>query len=106
MSATAADHPHPATPDRDPESAWLAAYALGLAYSRNGHQRQVELLLDAADGGPELLERARQRLASTEVADPHLREVAQRLLQRACTLRTNELCQPASGRTGRPLHGS
>ncbi len=70
----------------DPDSAWLAAYALGLAYSSNGQQEQLELLLDAADGDPELLDHAHQRLATTEVADPPLRERAQRLLDRARTV--------------------
>ena len=69
-----------------PDSAWLAAYALGLAYSSNGQQQQLELLLDAAHGDPGLLDHARQRLAATEVADPPLRDTAQQLLDRALTV--------------------
>ena len=74
----------------DPDSAWLAAYALGLAYSSNGQQEQLELLLDAADGDPELLDHARQRLATTEVADPPLRETAQQLLHHARTVQRTD----------------
>src|SRR6056297_377463 len=81
MSATAAEHL-----DRhvlDPDSAWLAAYALGLAYSSNGQEEQIDLVRDAADGRSELLDLARQRLDTTEVAHAGLREAAQQLLHRA-----------------------
>lgn len=78
---------HPPTghaPDYD--STWLAAYALGLAYSSYGRQQQVDLLLEVADGQPQLLDHAHQRLDTTEVADPNLRQTAQHLLHHARTV--------------------
>jgi len=86
VSETTTRHPNHTTPHPDPESAWVAAYALGLAYSSNSQPQQVDLLHEATDGQPELLDLARQRLDTTEVADPDLREAAQHLLHRARTL--------------------
>ncbi len=106
MSETATNRPQGATPDRDPDSAWLAAYALGLAYSSDSEEQQIELLLDATHGQPELLEFARQRLATTEVVDTGLREAADQLLHRARTLHTSEVCQTISRGNDAPLRGS
>jgi hypothetical protein len=49
-------------PDPEVDSAWLAAYALGLAYSSRSQEERVELLRDATDGRAELLAVAQQRL--------------------------------------------
>lgn len=88
MSGRHTDHPERTAPHPDPESAWLAAYALGLAFSNNSQPRQIDLLQEAADGQPELLDLARQRLDTTEIVDPNLRDQARRLLDRARTLHT------------------
>ncbi len=76
-------------PDPDADSAWLAAYALGLAYSQTSQQQQVDLLREATQGQPELLDVAPQRLDTTDVIEPDLRDQAQRLLGRARTLTVN-----------------
>ena len=81
MSATAAEHldRHVLAPD----SAWLAAYALGLAYSSNDQEQQIDLVREAADGRADLLDLARRRLDTTEVPHAGLREAAQQLLHGA-----------------------
>jgi hypothetical protein len=80
MSGLAADQPDPTL---GPDSAWLAAYALGLAYSSRTHQQRVNLLRDATRSRPELLAVAEQRLAVAEVVEPALRAQARRLLEGA-----------------------
>jgi hypothetical protein len=84
MSNPADDRTHQTT--LDPGSAWLAAYALGLAYSSRSQDEQVELLRDVVDGRAELLSVAQQRLDVVEVIEPALRAQARRLLDRARTL--------------------
>lgn len=97
MSVVAAHYPdEPEQIGLDSESAWLAAYALGLAYSSRTHQDRVELLQEATRERPELLTLARHRLETTDVVEPGLRDRARRLLDRARTLST-------SGITPRPL---
>ncbi len=76
----------PDQPTLDPDSAWLAAYALGLAYSETSQQQRVHLLREVTRGQPELLDGARERLESAEVIEPDLRDRARRLLVRARTL--------------------
>ncbi|MFO7778962.1 MAG: hypothetical protein R6V28_11460 [Nitriliruptoraceae bacterium] len=73
---------------REPESAWLAAFALGLAYSSKSHRERLDLLAEATQGRPELLAMARRRLETAEVMEPELRDQARRLLDRAMTVRT------------------
>lgn len=99
MSELAANHRgEPEQIAGDPESAWLAAYALGLAYSSRSHQDRVELLQEATRERPELLTLARHRLETTEVVEPGLRDRARRLLDRARTL-------SVSGTTPSPVTG-
>jgi hypothetical protein len=68
-------------PDPEVDSAWLAAYALGLAYSSRSQEERVELLRDATDGRAELLAVAQQRLDLVAVVEPGLRAQARRLLE-------------------------
>lgn len=89
MSETAATRPDQTTLHPDPDSAWLAAYALGLAYSQTSRQQQVDLLREATHGQPALLDVAHRRLATTDVIEPDLRDQAQHLLDRARTLTLN-----------------
>ncbi len=63
--------------------AWLAAYALGLAYSGGSDQQCLKDLLTAARDRPELLEAAHRRLDGAEVAEQAICEVAMDLLARA-----------------------
>lgn len=72
-------------PELDPDSVWLAAYALGLAYSSTTHQQRVDLLQEATRRQPELLAVAEQRLQAADVVEPDLRDQARRLLARART---------------------
>ncbi len=67
----------------DPSEAWLAAYALGLAYSDNSDQQRLTKLLTATQGCPELLEAAYRRLHGAEVAEPSICDDALHLLDRA-----------------------
>ena len=67
----------------DPSEAWLAAYALGLAYSDNSDQQRLTDLLDATRGCPELLEAAYRRLHGADVAERSICDDALRLLVRA-----------------------
>lgn len=82
MSGLAADQPDPTL---DPDSAWLAAYALGLAYSSTTHQQRVNLLREATRSQPELLAVAEQRLEGAGVVEPARRDQARRLLKGART---------------------
>ena len=85
MSGVAANQPD--LPTLDPDSAWLAAYALGLAYSGTTHQQRVDLLREATRSRPELLAVAEHRLEVADVVEPDLRDQARRLLERARTSR-------------------
>jgi hypothetical protein len=82
----------------DPDSAWLAAYALGLAYSTRSQQERVDLLRDVTGGQADLLAVAQQRLELAEVVEPGLRDQARRLLDRARMLSvSNALTTTAHG---------
>jgi hypothetical protein len=83
-------------PAPEADSAWLAAYALGLAYSSRSQEERVELLRDATDGRAELLAIAQQRLDLVEVVEPGLRAQARRLLERARTLSATGAAAPAA----------
>lgn len=83
MTGALAHDPDRATEVADP--AWLAAYALGLAYSATSREQRIDRLRDAVDGSCERLVAARQRLDATRVAEPHVRDQAQRLLDLAAT---------------------
>ena len=72
-----------AMPPLDPPVAWLAAYALGLAYSDNSDQQCLGELLEAAQGCPALLSAARRRLDGVEVAERSICDDAIGLLDRA-----------------------
>ncbi len=78
MTATA-----PAVRDEAAGSAWLAAYALGLAYSQRPQTELVADLRDALAGGGGPLESARTRLAQAAVAEPSVRHEALELLELA-----------------------
>lgn len=67
----------------EPSVAWLAVYALGLAYSEGSEPQCVTDLIDATRGKPELLEAAHRRLDGAEVAEQTICEAALRLLARA-----------------------
>ncbi|TVR36545.1 MAG: hypothetical protein EA388_03450 [Nitriliruptor sp.] len=71
------------SPPLDPSAAWLAAYALGLAYSENSDQQRLSELLAAAQGCPELLNAAHQRLNGADAAERKVCDDALRLLDRA-----------------------
>ena len=70
-------------PPLDASVAWLAAYALGLAYSDNSNQQRLLELLDAAGSCPELLEAAYRRLDGADVAEDTICDDALRLLDGA-----------------------
>ena len=89
MSGLAASQPDPTL---DPDSAWLAAYALGLAYSSRTHQQRVNLLREATRSHPELLAVAEQRLEVADVVEPALRDQARRLLEGARTASVSGAC--------------
>ncbi|TVR36695.1 MAG: hypothetical protein EA388_03150 [Nitriliruptor sp.] len=67
----------------DASAAWLAAYALGLAYSDNSVQQRLIDLRDASQGCPELLRAAHRRLDVADVADRGICDDALHLLDRA-----------------------
>ena len=67
----------------DASEAWLAAYALGLAYSDNADQQRLTRLLNATQSCPELLDAAYRRLDGADVAEPSICDAALRLLDRA-----------------------
>ncbi len=73
-------------PARDAESAWLAAFALGLVYSGKDQGERVHLLREATQERPELLAAAEERLETVQLVEPELRDQARRLLDRARTL--------------------
>ena len=75
--------PATAVPDAATGSAWLAAFALGLAYSQRPDHERVCELREAAAGRPWLLGEARQRLVGRVVAEPAICDEAVRLLVRA-----------------------
>ncbi len=79
MSDTATDPPLVL----DPSEAWLAAYALGLAYAEKTDAQRLSELLDAIQGHPELLEAAHRRLHGADVVEPGIGDEALRLLARA-----------------------
>jgi hypothetical protein len=64
----------------DPSSAWLAAFALGLAHSETPADEQVAEVRAVVAGQPRLLTAAARRLVSAAVATPRLREDALALL--------------------------
>ena len=70
-------------PDPGIASAWLAAFALGLAYSQRPEHELVCELREVTDDQPWLLPEARERLASRAVAEPDVCRDALRLLARA-----------------------
>lgn len=63
-----------------PEVAWLAACAMGLAYSGMGTERRTEMVGDAADWDAELLEAAHRAVATFDVGDRTTRGTAAELL--------------------------
>jgi hypothetical protein len=67
----------------DPSEAWLAAYALGLAYSEGSENQHLTDLTDVTQGHPELLEAAHRRLDGADVAERAICEAALHLLDRA-----------------------
>ena len=66
-----------------PSAAWLAAYALGLAYSEGSDQQCLTDLIAATRGCPALLDAAHRKLDGAEVAEPAICEAALHLLDRA-----------------------
>ena len=70
-------------PPLDTSVAWLAAYALGLAYSDSSDKQRLTDLTEATHHHPELLTAARQRLDGAEVAERTICDDALRLLDRA-----------------------
>jgi hypothetical protein len=64
-------------------SAWLAAFALGLAYSQRPEHELVCELREVTARDSRLLGEARDRLASRVVAEPDVCRAAIRLLVRA-----------------------
>jgi hypothetical protein len=63
--------------------AWLAAYALGLAYSGSSDEQRLADLIDTTRGDTQLLEAAHRRLDGAEVAERAICEAALHLLARA-----------------------
>lgn len=70
-------------PSLDASVAWLAAYALGLAYSDNSDKQRLSDLIEAARDHPDLLEAASRRLDGAEVAERSICDDALRLLDGA-----------------------
>jgi hypothetical protein len=64
-------------------SAWLAAFALGLAYSRRPDHELVCELREVTAARPWMLGEARDQLASRAVTEPDICREAVRLLCRA-----------------------
>ena len=60
------------TPDSASASAWVAAFALGLAYSQRPDHELVCELREATASRPWLLEQARGQLVSRPVAEPDI----------------------------------
>jgi hypothetical protein len=75
--------PLTATHDPSTASAWLAAFALGLAYSQRPEHELVCELREVTAARPWLLIEARHQLASRAVAEPDICREAVRLLSRA-----------------------
>ena len=75
----------PVPPDPEIVSAWLAAFALGLAYSQRPAPELVCELREVVANQAWLLAEARHRLASHAVAEPDVCREAVRLLARAET---------------------
>ena len=71
------------SPPLDTSVPWLAAYALGLAYSESPDPQRLTDLIEAARGQQELLEAAHRRLDGTDVAERRIRDDALHLLVRA-----------------------
>ena len=72
-------HTHP--PGDGPQEAnWLAAYAMGLASAKRRVDASLPELAKAADGRPERLVEASERLQELDDFDHRLRRQAQRLL--------------------------
>lgn len=71
------------TPDPAIASAWLAAFALGLAYSQRPEHELVCELRDVTANRPWLLAEARAQLVGRAVAEPDICGSAVRLLARA-----------------------
>jgi hypothetical protein len=67
----------------EPSAAWLAAYALGLAYSEGSDQQCVTGLIDVTGDHPELLEAAHRTLDGAAVVEQVVCEAALDLLDRA-----------------------
>ena len=65
------------------EVAWLAALAVGFAYSARSMTESVSDLVTSANGDPELLSAARKRLAETELVEPARQRRALALLGHA-----------------------
>jgi len=70
------------SPTLDTSVAWLATYALGLAYSEKSDQQRLIDLFEATRC-PQLLDAAHQRLYGSEVTERSTCDDALRLLDRA-----------------------
>jgi hypothetical protein len=68
-------------------TAWVAAFALGLAYVDRPEPAKLAELREAVGDRDDLLDRARERLDVLEVADVEVRVAAIELLERARTPR-------------------
>lgn len=75
--------PVTAAPDPAIASAWVAAFALGLAYSERAEDELVWELRAVTSDRPWLLDQAQGQLASRAVAEPDICRTAVRLLSRA-----------------------
>lgn len=73
----------PPAREQTTDSAWLAAFALGLAYAQRPRAELVTELRDAVASQPQLLHAATTRLRHTDVADPDIRHKALDLLNLA-----------------------
>ena len=78
------------SPTLDTSVAWLAAYALGLAYSEKSDQQRLTDLLEATRC-PQLLDAAHQRLYGSEVTERSTCDEALHLLDRAMVHRRRDL---------------
>lgn len=59
---------------------WVAAYAMGLASAQRQDDATLTELAEAADGAPERLVQARERLQNLDDFDDGIREQAERLV--------------------------
>lgn len=84
-TTTGVDAPTAVTRDPALTSAWLAAFALGLAYSPRPEPELVCELRDVAGGRSWLLIQARRQLASRTVAEPVISRQGERLLELAAS---------------------